>query len=121
MTLEGDKLTAEKDPHLAGSEPLVWPRFDDDEIEAVRRVLASGRVNYWTGMECRTFECALAEFTGVRYAVAVANGSLALELALHATGIGPGDEVVLPREWIGGGMIVLAAWVAAYIHAGEEA
>jgi dTDP-4-amino-4,6-dideoxygalactose transaminase len=98
MTLGGDTLTPEKERKHADVEPLVWPVFGDDEINAVRRVLASGRVNYWTGNECRTFECDFAAFVESRYAVAVANGSLALELALHAAGIGPGDEVVVPAR-----------------------
>jgi dTDP-4-amino-4,6-dideoxygalactose transaminase len=71
-----------------------WPFYADDEIEAVRRVLASGRVNYWTGDECTQFEREYAAHSGRRHAIALANGSVALELALHAYGIGPGDEVI---------------------------
>jgi dTDP-4-amino-4,6-dideoxygalactose transaminase len=71
-----------------------WPYYAPDEIEAVRRVLASGNVNYWTGSECAQFETAYAGFCGRRHAIALANGSVALELALHAFGIGAGDEVV---------------------------
>ena len=71
-----------------------WPYYAADEIEAVRRVLASGRVSYWTGSECAEFETEYAACCGRRHAVALANGSVALELALHAFGIGPGDEVV---------------------------
>ena len=81
------------------STPLPpWPYFAADEIEAVRGVLASGRANYWTGGECTAFEREFAEFVGTRYAVAVANGTVALELALHALGIGDGDEVVVPSR-----------------------
>lgn len=77
-----------------------WPFFDGDEIAAAGRVLASGRVNYWTGGEGRAFESEFAAFTGTRHAIALANGSLALELALIALGIGPGDEVVVtPRSY----------------------
>ena len=71
-----------------------WPFFDQDEIGAVERVLASGLVNYWTGSECAQFEQAYAAFCGRRYAIALANGSVALELAQHALGIGPGDDVI---------------------------
>jgi len=71
-----------------------WPYYAPDEIEAVRRVLASGRVNYWTGDECAQFEQEYAALCGRRHAIALANGSVALELALHAFGIGTGDEVV---------------------------
>lgn len=73
-----------------------WPYFEEDEIEAAASVLRSGRVNYWTGQEGRLFEREFADFVGCKYAVAVANGSVALELALHALGIGPGDEVIVP-------------------------
>jgi Predicted pyridoxal phosphate-dependent enzyme apparently involved in regulation of cell wall biogenesis len=72
-----------------------WPYFAEDEIEAAVRVLRSGKVNYWTGQEGRLFEQEFAQFAGCRYAVALANGSVALELALLALGIGEGDEVVV--------------------------
>ena len=78
------------------STPLPpWPHFADDEIDAVHAVLASGKVNYWTGTECAEFEKEFATYVGTRYAVALANGSVALELALHALGIGPGDDVIV--------------------------
>jgi len=71
-----------------------WPQFEDDEIEAAVHVLRLGKVNYWTGEEGRQFEKEFASFAGCKYAVALANGSVALECALKALGIGPGDEVV---------------------------
>ena len=71
-----------------------WPFYEQDEIDAVSQVLSSGLVNYWTGPQCTQFEQAYAAFCGRRHAIALANGSVALELALHAFGIGPGDEVV---------------------------
>lgn len=75
--------------------PLApWPFYERDEIDAVSRVLASGLVNYWTGQEGTQFEQDYAAYCGRRHAIALANGSVALELALHAFGIGPGDEVV---------------------------
>ena len=88
-------------PAVEGRVPLrtapfpPWPVFDEDQIEAVAEVLRSGKVNYWTGHEGRCFEEEFAESVGCRHAVAVANGTLALELALHALGIGTGDEVVV--------------------------
>lgn len=72
----------------------VWPYFAGDEIEAVTHVLESGKVNYWTGEQGRFFEKEFADFIGVRHAIALANGTVALELALYTLGIGPGDEVV---------------------------
>lgn len=71
-----------------------WPHFEKDEIQAVEQVLYSGKVNYWTGEEGKFFEKEFAEFIGCRHAIAVANGTLALELALYALGVGSGDEVV---------------------------
>lgn len=71
-----------------------WPYFPDDEIAAVTEVLRSGRVNYWTGSEGREFEKEFASFAGCHHAIALANGTVALELALYALGIGPGDEVI---------------------------
>jgi hypothetical protein len=72
-----------------------WPYFAQDEIDAVVRVLESGKVNYWTGQEGRLFETEFAKFAGCKYAVALANGTVALECALKALGIGPGDEVII--------------------------
>jgi len=73
-----------------------WPAFDDEMLEAVTSVLKSGKCNYWTGDICRQFEREFAEFVGTKHAVAVANGTLAIELALHALEIQPGDEVIVP-------------------------
>ncbi len=78
-----------------------WPNFETDEIEAARRVLESGNVNYWTGSEGRNFEREYADYVGVKEAVACANGSLALEMALHALNLAPSDEVIVtPRSFI---------------------
>jgi dTDP-4-amino-4,6-dideoxygalactose transaminase len=78
-----------------------WPVFDVDEREAALAVLASGKVNYWTGQLGREFEREYAAYTGRKHAVALHNGTLALELALHAFGIGAGDEVITsPRTFI---------------------
>jgi dTDP-4-amino-4,6-dideoxygalactose transaminase len=71
-----------------------WPYFAPDEIEAATRVLESGKINYWTGDEGRRFEAEFAALAGCKYGVALANGTVALELALYAMGIGEGDDVV---------------------------
>lgn len=89
---------------IEGGQPLrtkpfpPWPFFEQDEIDAVAAVLASGRVNYWTGEECRRFEEEFAALSGTCHAISLANGTLALELALYALGIGPGDEVIVPAR-----------------------
>lgn len=72
-----------------------WPSFSQAEADAVSRVLLSNRVNYWTGSECRDFEKEFANFCQTRYAVALANGTVALDLALWALGVGEGDEVIV--------------------------
>ena len=78
-----------------------WPSFSSEEIDAVARVLKSNKVNYWTGEECREFEKEFAAWTGASYAVSLANGTLALDVALKALGVGPGDEVIVtPRTFI---------------------
>lgn len=75
-----------------------WPHFEADEVGAAAAVLRSGRVNYWTGEEGRRFEREFAAFVGCEYAVALANGTVALESALWALGVGPGDEVIVPSR-----------------------
>ena len=89
---------------IDGGRPTVeealpqWPQFTADEIEAASAVLASGKVSYWTGDEGRNFEREFATFVGTKYAIALANGTVALELALYAMGIGAGDEVIVPSR-----------------------
>lgn len=78
-----------------------WPSFSEEEVDAVSRVLRSNRVNYWTGEECRAFEREFADWAGSTHAIALGNGTLALDLALHGLGIGPGDEVIVtPRTFL---------------------
>lgn len=78
-----------------------WPHFEADEIEASGRVLASGKVNYWTGDEGRRFEEEFACTMGARHAIAMANGTVALEAIFEAMGLAAGDEVVLtPRTFL---------------------
>lgn len=83
----------ELDPVLA-----PWPFHAEDEIEAASSVLRSGKVNYRTGQEGQSFEAEYAAATGSKHALTVANGTAALELALAALEIGPGDEVVVPAR-----------------------
>jgi len=78
-----------------------WPSFTAEESDRVSAILRSNKVNYWTGNEGREFEKEFAAFAGAGHAVALANGTVALDLALKALGIGPGDEVVVtPRSFI---------------------
>ncbi|MEZ6055208.1 MAG: DegT/DnrJ/EryC1/StrS aminotransferase family protein [Planctomycetaceae bacterium] len=75
-----------------------WPHFDHEMIDAATRVLQSGKVNYWTGTEGRRFEEEYAEYTQTQHAIALSNGTVALELALYALNIGPGDDVIVPSR-----------------------
>jgi dTDP-4-amino-4,6-dideoxygalactose transaminase len=72
-----------------------WPSFTKEEADKASQVLLSNKVNYWTGNEGREFEKEFATFADSEYAIAVANGTVALDLALLALGIGEGDEVVV--------------------------
>lgn len=71
-----------------------WPMHSEEELNAVNQVLASGKTNYWTGTTCKQFEKEFAEFVGTEYAIALMNGTVALEAGLYALDIGPGDEVI---------------------------
>jgi len=78
-----------------------WPAFSEEESAAVSNVLRSNKVNYWTGTEARDFEREFAAFAGTGYAIALMNGTVALDLCFEALGIGPGDEVVVtPRTFL---------------------
>lgn len=72
-----------------------WPSFTQEEADAVSRVLLSNKVNYWTGTQCREFEKEFADWVGTPHAVALANGTVALDVALKALDIGAGDEVIV--------------------------
>lgn len=72
-----------------------WPNFTPREAEIVKDVLLSNKVNYWTGKEGRLFEAEFAQHFEAEYGIALANGTLAIDLALHALDIGPGDEVIV--------------------------
>lgn len=86
---------------MLNSTVAPWPAYDDEQIAAVAAVVRSGKVNYWTGEEARRFEEEFAAFAGCERAVALTNGTVALDLALRALSIGPGDEVIVtPRTFI---------------------
>ncbi|MEZ8145404.1 DegT/DnrJ/EryC1/StrS family aminotransferase [Enterovibrio norvegicus] len=87
-----------------------WPSFTQEEADAVSQVLLSNKVNYWTGNECREFEKEFAAWTGCEYAIALGNGTLALDLALKTLGIGPDDEVVTtPRTFLASASSIVTA------------
>lgn len=99
-----------------------WPSFTEEEADGVRSVLLSNQVNYWTGKECRLFEEEFAAWCGVTYAVALANGTVALDVALKAMGIGVGDEVVVTSRTFlaSASCIVLAGAVPVFADVDKD-
>ena len=93
-----------------------WPHYDDAQIDAVTAVLRSGKVNAWTGPDVRAFEEAYRAYTGARHAIAVANGSASLDIALKVLGLRPGDEVIVtPRSFLASaGCALLAGGVPVF-------
>lgn len=78
-----------------------WPSFTPEEVDAVAETLASNKVNYWTGQRCREFERDFAEWAESAHAIALTNGTVALDLPLHCLGVKPGDEVIVtPRSFM---------------------
>ena len=95
---------------MIGTPFSPWPCFTEEEAEAVAAVLRSNWVNYWTGEEGRQFEREFAQWVGSRHAVALMNGTVALDVALKALGVGTGDEVVVtPRSFIASASCVVNA------------
>lgn len=87
-----------------------WPSFTTDEANAVREVILSNKVNYWTGQECREFEKEFAAWAGTKHAIALSNGTLALDVALKALGVGAGDDVIVtPRTFLASASTVVTA------------
>ena len=90
-----------------------WPSFTQEEADAVQSILLSNKVNYWTGEEGRLFEKEFAEFSEAKYSIALANGTVAIDLALIALGIGHGDEVIVTSR-------TFIASVSSIINAGAK-
>jgi dTDP-4-amino-4,6-dideoxygalactose transaminase len=110
MTKRESTLTALPSADAGGGQ---WPWFDDEQLAAAERVLRSGRINYWTGTEVKAFEAEFAAYCGVPHGIALANGTLALDFALKAAGIGPGDEVIVtPRSFVASASCVAMAGAA---------
>jgi len=96
-----------------------WPSFTVEEADAVKQVVLSNKVNYWTGQECREFEKEFAVWANTEFSVAVGNGTLALDLALLALGVGKGnggfdsDEVITtPRTFLASASSIVTSGAA---------
>jgi len=90
-----------------------WPSYSEEESQAISKVLLSNQVNYWTGTECREFEKEFAVLSDSQYAIAVSNGTTALDLAFISLGIGEGDEVVVTSR-------TFLASVSSIVNAGAS-
>ncbi|MGL6419295.1 DegT/DnrJ/EryC1/StrS family aminotransferase [Aeromonas allosaccharophila] len=87
-----------------------WPSFTQEEADAVSQVILSNKVNYWTGNECREFEKEFAAWADSDYAIALANGTLALDVALKVLGVGAGDDVIVtPRTFLASASAIVTA------------
>ncbi|MGL6334111.1 DegT/DnrJ/EryC1/StrS family aminotransferase [Aeromonas jandaei] len=87
-----------------------WPSFTKEEADAVSQVILSNKVNYWTGNECREFEKEFAAWVDSEYAISLANGTLALDVALKALGVGAGDDVIVtPRTFLASASAIVTA------------
>lgn len=91
-----ERLAIEGGPKAVTNKLAGWPQFDDKAVKAVKEVLRSGKVNYWTGPKGMEFERKFADWQGSKYAISASSGTAALHIALSALGIGPGDEVIVP-------------------------
>ncbi len=91
-----EQLAIQGGPQAVTNTLTPWPQFSEEAIQAVERVLRSGKVNYWTGPKGMEFEQKFAEWQGSKYAISTSSGTSALHTALSALGIGPGDEVIVP-------------------------
>ena len=94
-----------------------WPSYSIEEADAVRNVILSNKVNYWSGNYCHEFEKEFAAWTGVKYAVALSNGTVALDLSLralniHNLGIKEPEVIVTSRTFI--------ASVSSIVNAGAK-
>ena len=78
-----------------------WPIYEEDEISAAANILRSGAVNYWTGNETNMFEEEFSNFCGTKYAIALANGTLALSACYAALKMDKNAEIITtPRTFI---------------------
>jgi dTDP-4-amino-4,6-dideoxygalactose transaminase len=90
-----------------------WPKYTKEEARVISKILLSNKVNYWTGDECRKFEMEFKSWTDSKYAVALFNGTIALDVALHALEIKEGDEVIVTSR-------TFIASISSIVNAGAK-
>ena len=86
-----------------------WPKFSDSEAQQVKDVLLSGKINYWTGQMCTSFENKFSKYFNRKYGISVATGSIALDLAIKSLNLNKNDQVlVTPRSYIASASCVVS-------------
>ena len=99
MMFESQSVLAIDGGQATRCDPVpAWPFYAADQVRDVVSVLESGKVNQWTGHHVFDFEKEFSRTFDGLHTVAVANGSVALETALRALGVGSGDEVIVPAR-----------------------
>jgi len=98
----GNSKQVQNRPALCGGQPVrtepfhSWPQFDEREEQAVLEVLRSGKWDRHSGELVSKLEQTFARLCGVKHALMVSTGSVALEIALRSAGVEAGDEVLVP-------------------------
>ena len=78
-----------------------WPKFSKKEISITKKIMSSGKVNYWTGNYCKKFENDFKKYFNLKYTISLANGSVALDAAVNVLNLKKNDEVlVTPRSYV---------------------
>ena len=79
----------------------IWPIVSSREINVINKVLKSNKLNYWSGHRCQEFESKFAKYFQIKHAISLANGSVALDIAIKCLGLKKNSEVIVtPRSYI---------------------
>ena len=85
-----------------------WPKFNLNDAITTKKILLSGKVNYWTGTKSREFELLFRKKFGLKYCIAISNASIGLNLALQSLDLKENDEVLVsPRSFVASASCVL--------------
>jgi dTDP-4-amino-4,6-dideoxygalactose transaminase len=86
----------------------IWPYVSKQEHKIVSDVLKSNKLNYWTGLQCKSFEKEFSSFFGKKYGVSVCNASVALDISLRSLNLPQGSEIIVtPRSYVSSASCVL--------------
>ncbi len=77
-----------------------WPQYTKKQINSVKSILESGKVNFWTGKNCKLFEKNFASYHKLKYCVSLNSGTSALECAINSLNLDKGSEIITtPRSY----------------------